>query len=543
MSKARAYEMTVQVADGTYDFTTDNNNENLHELTATFSATPTAGTISISARPRGSQDFFAIQGATDMDATEPIFAAFSGNVEEYRVTTLNIVGAGGSFALFDLASDGVPERWYGALSDSYDPSTGGLIVTTAGNGHLCLDNTTDTPLLAGAFFEGPFEDTLNFNTITIGIKADQDSATDGLVVQWSADGITVTQTDEFSIIANKGKVFTFSPANRYVSVKYTNGIVDQGSFNLQTIFKKGGFKASSHRIQDSIVADDDAELVKAVLSAQIANDGFVNIGATESGNLKTTDAENGLAIAKGEVVGTSFVHKFGNAPDFDTGDLEVTVWDGAEDGEAWELMNYVYSSTNDINSVSSSSASDTLEVTIEGLDVNYNEVIQTATLAGQVRVALVTPLLRVYRAYNSNSVGLVGHVFVFVNGALTGGVPNTNADIRAIIDPVNQQTEMAVYTIPAGKTGYMRDWYASTAGANRDSNYPVKLISRDFGGVFRVKHVSAISDNGTSAYQHNYNEPEIFTEKTDIEMRTQVTAAGITAASFSAGFDIVIVDD
>src|SRR5210317_793686 len=50
--------------------------------------------------------------------------------------------------------------------------------------------------------------------------------------------------------------------------------------------------------------------------------------------------KSGLAIAKGDVYGHSVVHKFGAAFDFDTGDNEVTVWDGAEDGTAWELMSY-----------------------------------------------------------------------------------------------------------------------------------------------------------------------------------------------------------
>ena len=414
---------------------------------------------------------------------------------------------------------------------------------TINNGVVCADNTTDAPLGAGAVFEGAYQDTLNYNVIIIGIIADQDSAEDGLVIQWSADGSTVTQTDEFTISANRGKVFTFSPANRFLSVKYTNGAVAQALFNIQTIFKKAGFKASSHRIQDSIVGEDDAELNKSVLSAQTPQNGFVNIGATPSGNLKTTDAEDGLAIAKGEVEGTSFVHKFGNAPDFDTTDAEVTVWDGAEDGTAWELMNYVYSTTDDIDSLSSSEAADDQDITIVGLDINYEEVTQTITLTGQARVALTTALLRVYRAYNGDSTDLAGHVIIYVNGAITGGVPDTNADIRAIIDPINQQTEMAVYTIPAGKTGYMRDWYAATSGANKNSNYPIKLKTRELGGVFRVKHTSALADDGTSNHQHKYEEPEILPEKTDVEMTAEAIAVGVTAASISAGFDIVLVDN
>jgi hypothetical protein len=102
---------------------------------------------------------------------------------------------------------------------------------------------------------------------------------------------------------------------------------------------------------------------------------------------------------------------------------------------------------------------------------------------------------------------------------------------------------MAVYTVPAGQTAYMRSWYTSTSGANRSSNYKIRLLAREDGGVFRTKHTSAISDGGTSAYHHAYVEPEIFEAKTDIEMRAEMTVAAGTQANISAGFDIVLVDD
>ncbi|MCK5640933.1 MAG: hypothetical protein KAJ19_09055, partial [Gammaproteobacteria bacterium] len=159
------------------------------------------------------------------------------------------------------------------------------------------------------------------------------------------------------------------------------------------------------------------------------------------------------------------------------------------------------------------------------------------------RVALTTTLIRVFRAFNSNSTVLAGHVFVYVNGTLTGGVPDTNADIRLIIHPENQQTVMAIFTIPADKTGYVRDWFASTAGSNKASNYVIRLKARPFGGVFRLKHISAISDSGSSSYQHDYEEPERFTEKTDLEMTCTAQAVGATGVSISAGFDIVLVDN
>jgi hypothetical protein len=410
------------------------------------------------------------------------------------------------------------------------------------SGHICEDNTTTTPLLADATFTGEWQDTLDYGVIVIGLIADQDSATDGLVVQWSANGISVTQTDIFTITANNGKVFTFGPANQYIRVVYTNGGTDQGTFNLQTILKRTFVKPSSHRIQDSIVAEDDAELTKSVLTAENPTGTFINIQATASNNLRVTNAEDGLAIAKGDVTGTTFIHKFGEAPDFDTGDNEVTIWDGADDTDV-DQMNYVYSTSADIDSISSSDGGDTQNIEIQGLDSDYNLVTQTITLTGQTRKALTTDLIRVFRMVNRNSTNNAGHIYCYVNTTLSSGAPVDTTKIRAIIQPGNNQTLMAVYTIPNNKTGYLRDWYASSSGASRDTNYIIKLVARPTGEVFQVKHKSAISDSASSYIQHVYVEPEKFVEKTDIELRCQITAAAITGGAVSAGFDIVLIDD
>jgi hypothetical protein len=409
-------------------------------------------------------------------------------------------------------------------------------------GKVSTENSSSTPLIADAVFTGTAVETFAYAVIVVSIFADQVSATDGLAIEQSTDGTNWDHCDNFTIPASTGKTFSFQPAARYLRVIYTNGGTGQGAFRLQTTLKKTYVKPSSHRIQDSIVDDDDAELTKAVITGKDPNGTFRNVNTTEDGDLSISDNSSGLAIAKGDVTGSTFIHKFGNAPDFDTADNEVTVWDGAEDGTAWEQMDYIFSSTADIDSVSSSAA-DTQDIVIEGLDSNWNIVTQTVTLNGQNRVALSTDLIRVYRAYNDNSTNLSGHVFVYVDVTLSSGVPTDTTKIRAIIDPVNQQTEMAVYTIPAGKTGYLRDWYASTAGANRSSNYVIKLQAREFGKIFRIKHTAALADNGTSAYQHEYKEPETFTEKTDIIITAQMTASGATDASISAGFDVVLVDN
>lgn len=151
-------------------------------------------------------------------------------------------------------------------------------VTVESEGMVSTANSTTANLGGGAAFTGTWEDALNFGTITVGITTDQDSAVDGLAIEYSADGATKVQDDTFSIFANTGKVFTFSPANRYFRVVYTNGATPTGSLNIQTISKPFGFKPSSHNIKDAIADDDDAQLVKAIMTAKGEDNLYRNVG-------------------------------------------------------------------------------------------------------------------------------------------------------------------------------------------------------------------------------------------------------------------------
>jgi hypothetical protein len=408
------------------------------------------------------------------------------------------------------------------------------------DGKVEAANSSSVPLTSGATFTGTGVGTLDYALIFVNAYSDVPSATDGLVIQTSSDNSTWRDGDTFTIAANTDKTFSFQPSKQYMRVKYVNGTSAQGVFDLQTVFKKTNSKPSSHRIADSISPQDDATLQKSVLTALSDGGSFTNIAATESNNLKVANVENGLSIAKGSVVGTTFIHKFGDARDFDIGDGFVTVWDGANDGGI-NAMTYIYSTTADIGQISSSDNADTQDIEIQGLDGDYNIVTQTIALTGQTSAALTTPLLRVFRAKNTNGTVTAGNVYVAVTGsAITAGVPDVPANVRAVIQAEYQQTLMAVYTIPAGKTGYMRDWYASASAAKRSSAHQVHLVARKVNGVFQHKHVSAIQTDGTSYIKHDYIEPEIFTEKTDIEIHvnTDQDAAGI-----SAGFDIVLIDN
>jgi hypothetical protein len=406
--------------------------------------------------------------------------------------------------------------------------------------HECPDNTSNIPLGIDEIYTGDWEDTLEYGGIVIGIKADQDSATDGLVVEWSADGITTDQDDVFTILANRGKVFTFTPAMRFFRIIYTNNGIAQGVFALQTIFKKNAFKPSSHRIQDSIVAEDDAELVKAVLSGEDQDNVFRNIRASEIGAVWTTDFL--LEASRGNLPGYSIERKFGSIAAIQSS-TPTDVWaygitPGAE--------SYTFSTTADTDRMSSSNAGDAgLEVTIVGLDMDGVEVSQTVALDGTdatTPVALPTPLWRTNRAFNSNGTDFIGNIYIFVNGATTGGVPNVVTTVRAYIPIGEGQTLQAIYTVPVGKTGYIQGLETSLtkAGGSTAVGGNFRGRTREFGKVFRTQDDFDLISTGSSNKTYNFPVPLPFPERTDFVSTVNVTNNG---AGASWAFSIILIDD
>lgn len=155
---------------------------------------------------------------------------------------------------------------------------------------VCTENSTAEVLEADEVYEGEWQNTLEYGTIVVAIRVSHDSAINGLEIQWSANGVDVIQDDVFTLSASAGKVFTFGPANKYFRIRYTNGDTLQTLFNLQTILRRTYFKPSSHRIQDSIIDEDDAELVKSVITGlDVLTGDFDNVTAYR-GTLNSNNA-------------------------------------------------------------------------------------------------------------------------------------------------------------------------------------------------------------------------------------------------------------
>lgn len=166
-------------------------------------------------------------------------------------------------------------------------------------------NTTSTNLGSDATFTGPWEDVSGYATISVICKANVASATDGLKLELSTDGVTVHNDDLYTVAANSGKVFSVPAYGKYFRVRYTNGGTAQSSFALQTKYFVDYPKPSSHRIDNPIISQDDAELVKAVITGQRPDGTFTNIDTTTAGNLKVSIQEFDPAVFGQETMANS----------------------------------------------------------------------------------------------------------------------------------------------------------------------------------------------------------------------------------------------
>ncbi len=89
--------------------------------------------------------------------------------------------------------------------------------------------------------------------------------------------------------------------------------------------------------------------------------------------------------------------------------------------------------TNAIDTVSSSDAGDTQDVTIEGHTISGSDltfVTQSATLNGQTKVVLTTALARASRIYNNGNTDFAGNIYVYEDDTITAGVPQTAAKVH-----------------------------------------------------------------------------------------------------------------
>jgi hypothetical protein len=241
--------------------------------------------------------------------------------------------------------------------------------------------------------------------------------------------------------------------------------------------------------------------------------------------------EQNINIARGLIRGASVVHKFGRNPNI--GGAPETIWMHGGTYTYLTSVSTVYVSGADAQDSAAGTGART--VTVQGLDADYNEIEETLTVDGAVSTK---SFLRVYRAFVASAGTLQtnkGAVLVST-GASGGGT--VLADIGIIGTGTTfglGQTQLALYTIPAGKTGYLTNWNVGIGSYNDTATATLYTRETGNGLIFRTRDIMDIPGG---LHQRTYTVPFALPEKTDIEIRAIAT----TGTTVSSAFDIILFD-
>jgi len=261
-------------------------------------------------------------------------------------------------------------------------------------------------------------------------------------------------------------------------------------------------------------------------NGQISDDEFdMNIVTNPNGQPVTINnplavtnvgSSNNIDLAAGLLTGYSHINKFGYSGTDING--SATIWD-----DSGTTPTYPYVAASTIAVTSSNALDNTKTILITGLDQNYLPLEETLIVGG---AASTSQFVRVFRAQMISALNL-GNISI-----------TQSSTVVAKILAGNSQTLMAVYTIPAGKTGYLIHFAGSSDKANVSVLF--RLIARSFDiadGTFAIKGLWGTQ--GGNPINYTYAVPLVFTEKSDIRIDA------VTSATCGVGaiFDIILVDN
>ena len=228
-----------------------------------------------------------------------------------------------------------------------------------------------------------------------------------------------------------------------------------------------------------------------------------------------------LNVSRGKVRGATPVHKFGAVPEMSQ-NTTGTAWDKNDTVYPWSS----FSSAGVIVAQTANASDDGKKVTVLGLDSDYNETSEVFTLSSSGTVTGSVNFIRVYRAFISEGDNNVGTV-TFQKGG---------TDVL-LITAGKGQTLMAIYTVPAGHTGYL---YQGTASAESGADATGDMFVRYFGqSAFRIGHTFEVAGAG-GEYNYQFSFPIQIPEKSDIDVRFSTRTNN---GRYTASFDILLVQE
>ena len=412
-----------------------------------------------------------------------------------------------------------------AYQKAFDPSTGKSVNIRPGA--TVTGNSSSTPLTGGAAFNasGSYFSLDNISSVAVSVTTDVSGT---LFVDNAMDsaGASLLRTSSFAVTGGTPFFIGLSALARFMRIRYVNGVTAQASFLLQTNTKTTPLSATFQRSDTALADASILQNTKAIISGRAPSGAYLNVPVNKVGNLIGADFLT--EVAKGNVSGHALVNRVGYNPDIDTVTYE-TVW------QAGGV--YPFPGAAGVVSTASSSLLDTAAgtgartVLIEGLNSAHVEVSETITLNGILAVVTTTQFLRLLR---------VSVVTAGVGAANAGVLTSTIGGVTvSAVSASNNRSALGVYTVPAGKTGYLLDLSISQSNNSASSIAGVLWATDGQSLIFRRRDSFGghSQSGGTSRV---YRAPMSFAEKTDIRIDA---VCGATNNEVHLLFNLLIVDN
>ena len=174
--------------------------------------------------------------------------------------------------------------------------SGTSIVSTMA--HIDTGNSTTTPLGANGSFVGSTYDTSICSSWSTTIFADQNSANNGLKIQWSDDaGSNWDFSDTQTYSSGAGTMITFGRKAGFVRLNYTNGTTPQGVFRVKSVCQPISVRQTRKFVGNPLLDQDTGQVVISALQGHTTagGGGWVDVKVSPGGAL-TADVTGSLAI-------------------------------------------------------------------------------------------------------------------------------------------------------------------------------------------------------------------------------------------------------
>lgn len=230
-----------------------------------------------------------------------------------------------------------------------------------------------------------------------------------------------------------------------------------------------------------------------------------------------------------------FIEKFG-------ANLSV----GADLETIWEAGGiYEYLTTASVVSAVSDEAGDTAPsgtgartIELQGLDSNYNTITETISTGGTGGGTPSTQqFLRISRALvkTAGSTGTnEGNIQILAGSTeiISIGTRGTGINKEGF-----GQSQTSVYTIPAGKTGYLTQWSVGSSVYNSGVQAYFNVSEPDDGIILKIKDIMFLNNFSIK----DYKVPLEITEKSDVEVRAYSELP--SGVPVSTTYNIILVDN